>query len=113
MKIILHGCTGKMGHMMIDLLKDSRTDEIVAKAAQDGEEKDGCIKSLDAYSGEADVVIDFSNHAATETLLAYCMKRELPVVICTTGQTEAEKQSIKDASAVIPVFYSANMTFIS
>lgn len=110
MKIILHGCTGKMGHMMIDLLKDSRTDEIVAKAAQDGEEKDGCIKLLDAYSGEADVVIDFSNHAATDTLLAYCMKRELPVVICTTGQTEAEKQSIKDASAVIPVFYSANMS---
>ena len=110
MKIILHGSTGRMGHMMQDLLKDSTEHTIAANVAADAEEKEGCYSSLKAYTGEADVVIDFSNHAATKTLLAYCTERKLPVVICTTGQTPEEKEMIQQASRQIPIFYSANMS---
>ena len=32
-----------------------------------------------------DVVIDFSNAGAVDELLDYCVKKSLPVVLCTTG----------------------------
>ncbi len=30
------------------------------------------------FSGEADVIIDFSNASSLETLLAYCVRRHIP-----------------------------------
>lgn len=110
MKIILHGYTGRMGHMVQELLKDNSENTIVAKAAADAKKETSCYKSLNDFTEEADVVIDFSNHAATKNLLAYCIKRKLPVVICTTGQIEEEKDMIMHASKKIPVFYSANLS---
>lgn len=110
MKIILHGYTGRMGRMVQDLLKDNTENTIVAAVAQDGEDTGICYTSLLACTTKADVVIDFSNHAATQDLLAYCTARKLPVVICTTGQTAEEKDMIMHASKEIPVFYSANMS---
>ncbi len=37
-----------------------------------------------------DVVIDFSNHTITKTLLRACKKHRTPVVLCTTGFSEAD-----------------------
>ncbi len=59
---------------------------------------------------EADVIIDFSHHSATASLVSYAKKRSIPLVIATTGQTEEEKAMIDKASEVIPVFYSGNMS---
>lgn len=39
---------------------------------------------------EADALIDFSSAKATDALLAYCEKRKLPVVLCTTGLSEEQ-----------------------
>lgn len=36
------------------------------------------------FTGECDVIIDFSNAASTERLLDYCEQHGTPVVICTT-----------------------------
>lgn len=110
MKIILHGYTGRMGHMVQELLKDNLENTIVAKVAADAKEETFCYKSLNDFTGEADAVVDFSNHAATNNLLTYCIRRKLPVVLCTTGQSEEEKDMIMHASKEIPVFYSANMS---
>jgi len=110
MKIILHGYTGRMGNMVQELLKDNLENTIVAKVAADAKEETFCYKSLNDFTGEADIVIDFSNHAATNNLLTYCIRRKLPVVLCTTGQSEEEKDMIMHASKEIPVFYSANMS---
>lgn len=110
MKIILHGYTGRMGHMVQELLKDNLENTIVAKVAADAKEETSCYKSLNDFTGEADIVIDFSNHVATNNLLTYCIRRKLPVVLCTTGQSEEEKDMIMHASKEIPVFYSANMS---
>ncbi|MBQ1280860.1 MAG: 4-hydroxy-tetrahydrodipicolinate reductase, partial [Oscillospiraceae bacterium] len=71
---------------------------------------DNCYVSLDRFTGSADVVIDFSNHAATETLVSYCVSRGFALVIATTGQTEEELAMIHEAAKKIPVFYSANMS---
>ena len=54
--------------------------------------------------------MDFSNHKAVENLLSYCVKRNLPVLIASTGHTEDEIQKIHDAAKKIPVFFSPNMS---
>ncbi len=110
MRIILHGYTGRMGRMMIEAVSRS-AHEITAMAAYDcPEEKDHCWNSLDHITEQADVLIDFSNHQATEAVLDYAVKHGLPAVICTTGQTEEEKEAVVRAAEMIPVFFSANMS---
>lgn len=62
------------------------------------------------FSGGADVVIDFSNPASFDKLLQYCLRRKLPLVLCTTGHAEAQLAALGAAAAEIPVFKSANMS---
>ena len=66
--------------------------------------------SLDEFTGEADCVIDFTNHKATPSVLGYCVKRGLPVLIASTGQTDDELAQIREAAGKIPVFLSPNMS---
>ena len=72
--------------------------------------EDGMLESLEDYRGSADCIIDFSNHAGTQALLDYALRRKLPVVICTTGHTEEELALISAAAQTIPVFRSGNMS---
>ena len=69
-----------------------------------------CFGSLDEAAGTADVIIDFSNHAATPALAEYAVRTGTPLVIATTGQTDEEIAAIKDAAKSVPVFFSANMS---
>ncbi len=57
-----------------------------------------------------DCIIDFSNHAGTEALLAYALAKRIPAVISTTGHTEEELEAIRAAAREIPIFFSANMS---
>ncbi len=59
---------------------------------------------------EVDCIIDFSHHAGTHALLEFACKRQIPVVLATTGHTEDEKALIDDAAKRIPLFHSANMS---
>ena len=116
MKIIISGANGRMGRMMaetIDAARDGGMDCQIAARVDPSlnlDEKAGTWTVLEEFTGPADVLIDFSNHAATKSLLEYCLSRKLPVVIATTGQTEEEMALIRQASAKLPVFLSANMS---
>ena len=105
MKIIINGANGKMGHM---LTKMAGAENIAALV--DVKPADGMLSSLDEFSGTADCVIDFTNHKATNDVVSYCVKRGLPVLIASTGQTEEELALIREASKKIPVFLSPNMS---
>lgn len=108
MRIILHGAGGHMGRIVRRLIENNETMTLAAAVDISGAED--CLSSLDAFSGEADCLIDFSHHAATQTLLDYCIRQNLPLVLCTTGQTEFERAAIAEAASSIPVFFSANMS---
>lgn len=56
----------------------------------------------------ADIIVDFSHHAATEALTAFAVKNSIPLVLATTGQTEEEIVVIKEASQKIPLFFASN-----
>ena len=47
---------------------------------------------------EADAVIDFCTAKATDTLLEYCEKRQIPVVLCTTGLTDEQIKKVEETS---------------
>ena len=104
-KVIMHGCNGRMGRMITGLCKDDPDIEIVAGV----DIVDNCsndypvFTELNACDVEADVLIDFGNAAATEGLIAYCVNKKLPVVLCTTGLSGEQLKLVGDASGSIPV----------
>ena len=90
MKVIVNGAAGRMGKVLCGLLQNPTHDaELVARVDCSG--ADGCYASLSDFTGEADVIIDFSHHAATESLLDYAKSRQLPVIVCTTGHSKSAR----------------------
>lgn len=111
MRVIIHGAAGRMGRVLVEMCEQHVCGAELAASVdaffpEDGEH----YRSLFDFEGSADCVIDFSNHTATKELLKYCTERKLPAVIATTGQNEEENQLINDASEVIPLFKSGNMS---
>ena len=109
--IILHGCSGRMGHIITEICENDPNTRIVAGVDAFG----------DAYAGypvyrtleecpEADVVIDFSTASAVDGLLAYCSEKKLPVVVCTTGLSEDQTKALDKAAEKTAVLKSANMS---
>ena len=109
MNIILNGANGRMGRIVDEAVAQGGEHAVAARVDWSYAAGDG-FSELAQYEGSADVVIDFSNHAATAQVTEYCVERGLPVVIATTGQTEEELALIRAAAERIPVFLSANMS---
>ena len=108
MKVIINGIDGAMGKILSRIIAETDDMEVIAGVTPTG--ADGAFLKMDDYQGPADMVIDFSHHSVTKELMDYCVAHKLPVVVCTTGQTEDEMQYIADGAASIPVFKSANMS---
>ncbi len=106
MKVIVNGALGHMGREIVRLSNDGYRGAELSAAV----DINGVMKSVCEFSGDADVIIDFSHHSAVTSLLDYAVKRGISAVIATTGHTEEERAAIADASKKIPVFYSANMS---
>ena len=105
MRAILCGANGAMGN----LIDASLGEEIVGRVSLDGE--NNVPKTFEELGlVEADVVVDFSHHAATPDVLNYAKKIGAGAVIGTTGHSDEEKAMIYAAAKEIPVFYSGNMS---
>lgn len=108
-KVILNGAGGRMGKEIAELLLDGEGDAVLAAAVD--KNADGIqFKKLTQYTGDADVIIDFSHHSATNELVSYAIARRLPVVIATTGHTDEERALIMETAKNIPVFFAANFS---
>lgn len=111
-RIILNGCNGKMGKVIAKSVLDR--DDCTIEAGIDINSYDN--DNFEVFSSpldvtrDADVIIDFSNPNAFEPLLEFALNRKLPIVFCTTGFSKEQVNKIKDASKVIPIFYSRNMS---
>lgn len=111
-KFMLHGCNGKMGRMITEIVKAEKEAVIAAgvDTFTDVPNEYPVFESVDKCDVDVDVVIDFSTAKAVDALLDYCVAKKLPVVLCTTGISEEQLQKVKDASGVIAVLKSANMS---
>lgn len=111
-KIMMHGCNGKMGQVITGLAAADEQVEIIAGVDQfQGIQNPYPVyASADECETEADVIIDFSNAGAVDGLLAYCVERKIPVVLCTTGLSEEQLVAVQKASEQTAVLKSANMS---
>ncbi len=110
--VIMHGCNGKMGRVITDLINQDENIQIVA--------------GVDAYTGipneypvfpsikectvKADCIIDFAVTKAIPDLLDYAVATQTPVVLCTTGLSAEMIDMVNAASKNIAILKSANMS---
>lgn len=111
-RVIMHGCNGKMGQVISGLLKDDSEAQIVAgvDVSDHIQNEYPVFKNISDCTVEADVIIDFASMKAVENLLDYSVEKQIPVVLCTTGLTEEQLIKIKKASENVAILKSANMS---
>lgn len=111
-RVIMHGCNGKMGQIISNLIAADEEIEIAAgvDARDEGKNPYPVFSVIGECTAEADVVIDFSVAAAVDGLLDYCVEKKIPCVLCTTGLSEAQLEKVKEASKQVAVLKSANMS---
>lgn len=112
LKIILSGCCGHMGRVVTDMIKAESDMEIAAgiDITEDPALSYPVYSDLGDCCEDADVVIDFSTAAAIDSLLNACEAKKLPLVLCTTGLSEAQLARLQQITDTIPVLRSANMS---
>ncbi|MBO5712804.1 MAG: 4-hydroxy-tetrahydrodipicolinate reductase, partial [Clostridia bacterium] len=95
MNILLSGINGFMGKEVVKII--NATDGINLVGGVDVNLSETCpvpcAKTFDEansmFNGvKIDCIIDFSHHLATNDLINYAVKNNLPLVLATTGQTE-------------------------
>ena len=111
-RIIINGCNGKMGQCITGICKEDPEVEIVAGIdLYDGIKNDYPVFSnINDCDVEADVIIDFSNANAVDTLFDFCIAKKMPVVFCTTGLSEEQLNRVKEVSENTAILKSANMS---
>lgn len=110
MKVIVNGACGRMGKEVLRLLEEGYRGAERAGAVDAFSTDPAIVKTPEELTERADVIIDFSHHAATPAICEYAVKTNTPIVLCTTGQTPEELAAIDAAAKSIPVFRSANMS---
>ncbi len=111
-RIIMHGCNGHMGQVITGLAKQDENVKIVAGIDIVDNKDNGYPVFTDIFACdvEADVIIDFAAAVAVDNLLKYSKDKNIPVVLCTTGLTDEQLQSVKDTSKDVAILKSANMS---
>jgi len=111
-RAIMHGCNGKMGQVITGLVKNDAEIEFVAgvDAYMGISNTYPVFESIEKCDVKADVIIDFSNAKAVDNLLDYCVEKQVPVVLCTTGLSEEQLAKVEEASKKVAVLKSANMS---
>ncbi len=111
-KVLMHGCNGKIGRAITRLIASQENIEIVAGVDPYVEVPNSypVFPNINECTVDADVIIDFSTATAVKGLIDYSLAHHLPAVICTTGLSEEDIAYLKEASKSVPIFFSANMS---
>ncbi|MBQ3568973.1 MAG: 4-hydroxy-tetrahydrodipicolinate reductase, partial [Anaerotignum sp.] len=109
--VIIHGCGGKMGRVVAELVKNEADCQVVAGIDPTTPELEFPVFA-DCASCDvaADVIIDFSTAKAVPALLAFSKEKNIPVVLCTTALSDETTALMKETSKDVAVLKSANMS---
>ena len=99
-KVQINGARGRMGQALIACAKEFNELSVAAETDAGDDFASGLSQS--------DACIDFSHHSALDSVLSVAVAQKKPLVIGTTGISDAGVAKIKDASATIPIVYSGN-----
>lgn len=101
-KVIVSGSMGHMGRILCSLIEKSA--DFTLAAGVDPMGTGEILPSLENFTGEAELIIDFSHHTAVVPLLQWAVAHRVPVLVATTGHDAAEQEAIRAAAKEIPVF---------
>ncbi len=124
MKIAINGISGRMGRTIYKILLqrghtiaggyEIESSPFIGKDTGDllfAEKSGVLITTFDkADFANVDAIIDFSAPSGTLKLLKIAAEKNVPLVIGTTGIDDSGTEQIRNASKVIPIVYSSNMS---
>lgn len=112
MKILINGSTGAMGKTLIEMIDGSDELELAAGVSKDitGDESYPAFSNFEQINVDYDVIIDFSHYTVTDTLIAYAIKMNKPVVLATTGLSAEQEANVVIASESVPIFRAKNFS---
>jgi 4-hydroxy-tetrahydrodipicolinate reductase len=121
-KLVVVGAAGRMGRRIVSLAIDAGQFDIIGAVERQNHPdigKDaGLVAAAEtinvkidiAYLAGANMVIDFSQPAAADKTIDYCLKNTVALVLGTTGLSDEQKNKIKSTSTKIPLIYATNMS---
>lgn len=110
-KILLCGSGGKMGGFVANAIKETENMQTVAGFDRLNNGQDFPVFSkFSDINCNIDLIIDFSTPLILEDMLEFAINKNIPIVIATTGYSEAQIKKIQDAAKQIPVFFTFNMS---
>lgn len=109
---MMHGCNGRMGQIISGIAAEDKELRIVAGVDINDVQKNEypVFKTVADCTIDVDVVVDFGAVSAIDDLLNWCVAKQVPAVICTTGLGEAEIEKVQTASRQVAILRSANMS---
>lgn len=122
MKLAIHGAAGRMGQRLVALGTADQDFEVIGAiehATHDSLGKDAGVLSgvspIDLelspdWPKEVDAAIDFSTPEGCMAAVGHCVSHQIPLVVATTGLTDAQMQTVKKAGTQIPVCWAPNMS---
>ncbi len=112
LRVLVNGCLGKMGTVLSKCVMEDNELEFVCGVSQNppSDIPFKVYSSCKDVKEDIDVIIDFSHHLALDDVLSFAIDLKKPLVIATTGYNEDELYKIKNASKIIPIFHSSNMS---
>lgn len=111
-KVIMHGCNGRMGQVITGIVAEDPEVEIVAGVDLSNHIQNTypVFKTIQECDVKADVVIDFCVAGAVDGLLQYCVEKQVPCVLCTTGLSKEQLDAVEEAAKKVAILKSANMS---
>ncbi|MFI4887311.1 MAG: 4-hydroxy-tetrahydrodipicolinate reductase [Burkholderiales bacterium] len=123
-RVAIAGAGGRMGQALIEATLDAsdlalagaleiaRSPAIGADAGERCGRSTGIriVSDIDAVTGVADVLIDFTRPSGTLIHLAACAKAGVAAVVGTTGFDAAGKTEIAERARTIPIVFAPSMS---
>jgi len=121
-RIAIHGAAGRMGLRLVALGSDDQELKIAAALESSQHPALGTDVGLAAGIGpigvvlaselldDVDAVIDFSVPAGAEVVTRLCAERRIPLVMATTGLSDAQQQLVRETAESSPVVWAPNMS---
>jgi len=115
-KLGIAGVCGRMGKRIYELAQLDREIEVALALERKGTpmigKELGKIKISSSADGLflVDVMIDFTTPEATEVNLDYVARYKKPLVMGTTGLSQAQITKVEEVSRVVPVVFAPNMS---
>lgn len=122
LKLGINGAAGRMGQRLIALAGADHDLKVVAAIEYAAHPKLGTDAGTLAGVGaidvplsvdlpkDIDVVIDFSVPQATDSIVARCLERKVPLVVATTGLEPEQQEKIRGAAKQVAILWAPSMS---